>query len=112
MKKYEQIAINHRVLKVMRDSMNDVDFTYRNTVVHWTPLNHCKAGFLFTASGHYIALKSYSTVVAAIDCRDGICYDFSRWVYGYTATTTQHIHKFAKKFSVPVLSYKPAEMGV
>lgn len=112
MKKYEQIAINHRALKVMRDSMNDVESVYRNSVAHWTPLNHCQAGFLFTASGHYIVLRSYSTVVAAIDCNDGICYDFSRWVYGYTATTTQHIHKFAKRFGAHVLSYKAVEMGV
>lgn len=106
MKKYEQIAINQRVLKVMRDSMNDVESTYKNGVVYWAPLNHCQAGYTYTISGNYIALKSYSTVVAAIDCRDGICYDFSRWVYGYTATTTQHIYKLANKFSVPVVSYK------
>lgn len=112
MKKAEQIAINKRVLETMRNSMNDVESTYKNSFVKWTPLNNCQAGYLFTISGRYIALRSYSTVVAAIDTKDGRCYDFSRWVYGYTATTTQHIHKFANRFSVPVLSYKPVETGV
>ncbi len=112
MKKAEQIAINKVVLETMRKAMNELDSTYRNSVVHWTPLNHCRAGFLFTTSGHYIVLRSYSTVVAAVDTRDGVCYDFSRWVYGYTATTSQHIYKFAKKFETYVLSYKHVEMGI
>lgn len=106
MKKAEQIAINIRVVESMRESMNDLESTYKSRCVHWTRLNSCQAGYTYTISENYIALKSYSTVVAAIDCRDGICYDFSRWVYGYTATTTQHIYKFANKFSVPVVSYK------
>lgn len=106
MKKYEQIAINQRVLETMRKAMNDLETSYESRSVHWAPLNRCQAGYTYTISGHYIALKSYSTVVAAIDCSDGICYDFSRRVYGYTATTTQHIYKFANKFSALVLSYK------
>lgn len=112
MKKAEQIAINKRVLDAMRNAMNDVESTYKNNFAQWASLDHCQAEYLFTISGCYIALKSYSTVVAAVDIEDGICYDFSRWVYGYTATTTQHIYKFAKKFCASVLSYKPVEMGV
>lgn len=87
--------------------MNEVEFAYKHDFAHWARLNHCQASYLFTIPGHYIVLKSYDTIVAAIDINDGMCYDFSRWVYGYTATTTQHIHKFAKKFGATVVSYKP-----
>ena len=38
-------------------------------------------------------LKSYNTIVAMVDeGGDGI--DFLRYVYGYTATSAQHIRKF------------------
>ena len=38
-------------------------------------------------------LKSYNTIVAMVDEKgDGI--DFLRYVYGYTATSAQHIRKF------------------
>ena len=38
-------------------------------------------------------LKSYSTIVAMV-FDSGKCYDFLRYVYGYTATSAQHISKF------------------
>lgn len=46
----------------------------------------------------FLVLKSYNTVVAVIDKEEGILYDFSRLVYGYTSTTDQHIAKFANEF--------------
>ena len=46
-----------------------------------------------TEKGRVYVLKSYNTIVAAVDA-SGKCYDFLRYVYGYTATSAQHISKF------------------
>lgn len=43
---------------------------------------------------HYFYLKSYNTFVALIDKTTDTCYDVLRMVYGYTATSAQHIAKF------------------
>ena len=45
----------------------------------------------------FTVLKSYNTIVACVD-RFGYGYDFLRLVYGYTATSTQHISKFFKDY--------------
>ena len=59
-------------------------------------LNHCQATVFETEK--YLLLRSYQTIVAAIDKSTGICYDWLRLVYGYTATSAQHIRKFADKY--------------
>lgn len=65
----------------------------------WHRLNSCNAWYKVCYNGDII-LRSYATIVAAIPAtHPGTCFDFSRVVYGYTATTTQHISKFANKFS-------------
>ena len=43
-------------------------------------------------------LVSYSTPVALLF--DGYCFDFLRYVYGYTATSAQHIAKACHKYHV------------
>ena len=43
-------------------------------------------------------LVSYSTPVALLF--DGYCFDFLRYVYGYTATSAQHIAKACRKYHV------------
>lgn len=48
---------------------------------------------------NYYALRSYSTEIAIIDKRNGVCYDFLRWAYGYTATSAQHIAKFCRDYN-------------
>lgn len=50
--------------------------------------------------GKWLVLTSYSTDVAIIDIQTGVLYDFLRLVYGYTATSAQHISKFAEDYSV------------
>lgn len=42
----------------------------------------------------YIYLESYYTIVAIIDTETDTLYDVLRKVYGYTATSAQHIAKF------------------
>lgn len=59
-------------------------------------LRNCNAVVIFLEdilTGEVIfALQSYDTIVAVIDGREA--YDFLRYVYGYTATSAQHIAKF------------------
>lgn len=48
----------------------------------------------------YTVLKSYNTIIAYYD-HDGKAFvDVLRAVYGYTATSAQHIAKFKKQFDV------------
>lgn len=44
--------------------------------------------------GTFVWLKSYNTVVAAYHKDSNTVYDFLRVVYGYTATSSQHVGKF------------------
>lgn len=65
----------------------------------WHRLNSCQAWYKECYNGDII-LRSYNTIVAAIPAANpNSCFDFSRVVYGYTATTNQHISKFAKMFN-------------
>ena len=63
-------------------------------------LRNCKAMvYAFdTEKGRVYVLKSYNTLVAMID-EGGLCYDYLRYVYGYTATSAQHISKFFKDYA-------------
>lgn len=59
------------------------------------PLRSCHATVLHYGvnGGDVYLLKSYNNIVAMVDeVGDGI--DFLRYVYGYTATSAQHIRKF------------------
>lgn len=47
----------------------------------------------------YKVLVSYSTIVAYFDYDGGTFFDVLRVVYGYTATSAQHIAKFKKELS-------------
>ena len=61
-------------------------------------MNSCKAWYKVCYNGDVI-LRSYYTMVATIPAANpDTWFDFSRVVYGYTATTSQHIGKFAKMF--------------
>ena len=47
---------------------------------------------------HYFWLRSYGTFVAFIEKTTDTCYDILRMVYGYTATSAQHIAKFRRDY--------------
>lgn len=101
MKKAEQLAINARVAKEAANFMNESNLY---GVQFISRLRSCSAEVL--ASDSYYALRSYSTIVALIDS-EGTCYDFLRDVYGYTATSAQHINKFAHDYGTgKILSWK------
>ena len=61
-------------------------------------LRTCNAIVYRWQSGNCVtyALKSYKTFVALVitDGERTACYDFLRYVYGYTPTSAQHISKF------------------
>ena len=67
--------------------------------------NMVKVGRLRTCNAtvyeneRYIVLISYTTTVAFIDKRERKAYDILRLVYGYTATSAQHIAKFFSDYA-------------
>lgn len=50
--------------------------------------------------GKWAVLTSYSAIVAIIDSETHVLYDVLRYRYGYTATSAQHITKFAHDYGV------------
>lgn len=100
MKKSEQLAINEQVIALV----NDFNKT-NNYALNWRRLRSCSAEVApiidyETGELLYYALRSYNTVVAAIDVRTDTLYDFLRYVYGYTATSAQHIAKFDRDYGM------------
>lgn len=88
-----QIQANKEVLEA-------VD-RYNEEMKHWTlgegnQLRTCQA-YVYETPSFYV-LRSYNTVVAIIEKSTDTCYDFLRYVYGYTSTSAQHISKFDKDY--------------
>lgn len=91
MTRREQLIINdycERELPYVEAELADVVSVKR--------LRTCKA-YVYETNSYYI-LKSYSTVVAFIRKKDFECFDILRNVYGYTATSAQHIAKFRNDY--------------
>ena len=92
MKKAEQENVNMFVF-------NEYKFMEEELIATpqlWKRLNNCQAYVLETKS--YYILKSYNTIVAWIEKEFDTLYDALRMVYGYTATSAQHIAKFEKAY--------------
>ena len=97
MKKSEQAHINAKVLAILTD-INRFCVTgnfkrLRSCSAEVAPVMDAETGELM-----YYVLRSYNTIVAAIDVSNDTLYDFLRYVYGYTATSAQHISKFSKDY--------------
>lgn len=97
MNKNEQAAMNAKVLAILTD-VNRFCITgdfkrLRSCSAEVAPARDAETGELL-----YYVLRSYNTVVAAIDVRTDTLYDFLRYVYGYTPTSAQHISKFSKDY--------------
>ena len=92
MKKQEQLSINTEI----RIDMNNFNVVLCNTPEYKMPpkirLNHCQA-WTQDFEG-FTLLWSYNTAVAIYDKYTDTLYDILRAVYGYTATSAQHIAKF------------------
>ena len=67
-----------------------------NKLSPWKRLRSCSADVLETPN--FFILRSYNTVVAVIDKLTGNTWDVLRMVYGYTATSAQHIAKFTADY--------------
>ena len=96
MKKSEQLAINEKVLEYMQVYNDWVD--EYNVVPSWERLRSCSAEV--ARIGNWYVLRSYRTVVAIIDTQTDTLVDFLRYVYGYTATSAQHIAKFNQDYGM------------
>ena len=59
-------------------------------------LRSCTACVYETSNYYY--LRSYNTIIAFIDKTTDTCYDVLRLVFGYTATSAQHIAKFRQDY--------------
>ena len=92
MKKLDQIYENGIVL-------NEYENMRKQGMQYIGKLRSCKAEVW--ATDDYYVLRSYSTIVAIIDS-DGRLFDFLRYVYGYTATSAQHISKFAHDYNATI----------
>lgn len=68
---------------------------------HVAQLRKCNANVFENNRFYY--LMSYGTVVAIIYKNHNVCIDFLRLVYGYTATSAQHISKFCKDYNVTTI---------
>ena len=96
MKKSEQLAINAKVLEYLQVYNDWVDS--RNVFPRWERLRSCSAEV--AKVGNWYVLRSYRTIVAIIDTQTDTLVDFLRYVYGYTATSAQHISKFSKDYGM------------
>ena len=93
MKRAEQESINNLCEMAYVTAMNE----YRESHTEWKRLRTCTAEVCETES--YYILRSYNTVVAVLDKNLDALYDVLRIVYGYTATSAQHIWKFNSDYS-------------
>ncbi len=96
MKKESQQVVN-ALCDVAYKTLNDYLCRSNHNIVSKHRLNSCQAEIVEYED--YICLYSYNTLVAFIDRKLDTCYDVLRLVYGYTATSAQHITKFYNKFS-------------
>ena len=98
MKKSEQLALNEQVIALVNDCNTTNNYTgnfkrLRSCSAEVAPVIDSETGELL-----YYVLRSYRTIVAAIDVRTDTLYDFLRYVYGYTSTSAQHIDKFGQDY--------------
>lgn len=94
MKKVVQENINDICKNVANEIMKDY---YQGKYYEIGKLRNCQATVLRFKD--YYVLKSYKTIVAAVSILSGNSFDFLRLVYGYTATSAQHISKFKQDYA-------------
>ena len=92
MKKDVQMVINEKCMAEYKKAMVE----FHSGLDNENRLRTCTAWVFETE--HYWILKSYNTIVAVTSKDTGLCYDVLRIVYGYTATSAQHIAKFAHDY--------------
>lgn len=91
MTRQEQLIINdycEREIPIVESELANIVSVKR--------LRTCTA-YVYETDSYYL-LKSYATFVAFIRKSDGECFDILRNVYGYSATSAQHIAKFKNDY--------------
>ena len=94
MKHGERMVINNICVNML-DEVN-TEIMLQGGLHNWEKLRYCTAEVAETEN--FYVLRSYNTLVAFIDKRTDELYDILRFVYGYTATSAQHISKFEKDY--------------
>lgn len=92
MKKVEQLAVNAKVDEIFTKALIE----YNNCEINSKRLRYCQA-CVYTTPNFYL-LRSYRTFVAVIERNTDTLVDGLRYMYGYTATSAQHISKFAHDY--------------
>lgn len=93
MNKKLQINANKEVLAALKRFNEEIKHCPIDKV---NRLRTCNA-YVYETPSFYV-LRSYNTVVAIIEKSTDTCYDFLRYVYGYTHTSAGHISKFDKDY--------------
>ena len=92
----EKITRERYTTGVVRELVNNFAYCEKHNVKR---LRTCTAYTYDIYEGgeiRYKVLQSYNTIVAYFDYDSGVFCDVLRVVYGYTATSAQHIAKFKK----------------
>lgn len=100
--KKEQLAINEEINAFMENHetlTNLFDLIFKHHIIG--KRLRTSSAYVYTCGG-YSVLRSYNTIISIIT-PDGTCYDFLRKVYGYTATSAQHITKFMEDYNAKKL---------
>lgn len=85
--------------------MNDFIYSYEKGHTKEVDFRRCSAQVGVTNDGEFTYLRSYRTIVCFIDNLTGEAFDVLRTVYGYTATSAQHISKFLHDYE-PVAVFR------
>ena len=88
----KQEHINEMCLDVYSNAYDE----YFNGELNVKQLRRCNAEVYDTVG--YFLLRSYNTIVAVVEKSTGSTWDVLRMVYGYTATSAQHIAKFTADY--------------
>ena len=94
MRKSEQIEIN-RICENEFNRAIDEYVPVQGSLIS-KKLRSCTA-WVYETDNYYI-LQSYGTLIACINKTTDTLFDVLRIVYGYTATSAQHISKFEKDY--------------
>ena len=96
MKKEKQVQENLTVEEGWIAFVSDVKKPENLEFAPAMRLRKCNA--YVSGIGKWLVLTSYSTIVAILDSETRELYDVLRYRYGYTATSAQHIAKFAHDY--------------
>ena len=99
MKKEDQLKINDTCMEEFEKAMKEYSKAGSFLFTPCRRLRSCSA-VVYDTKNYYI-LKSYDTFIACINKNTDTLYDVLRIVYGYTATSCQHISKFAHDYKSP-----------